>query len=116
MMVGRPAEVELKLGVTPENIAALRNCPGFADALQHPSHQVLDSVYFDSDERFLRNHRLTLRVRRSDEKRVQTIKSADHFVGLFERSEWEQTIEGDQPDLSGVKDAALGRIFTDELC
>src|ERR1700739_1929086 len=115
-MVGRPAEVELKLGVTPENIAALRNYPGFASSLQHPSHEVLDSVYFDSDERFLRNHGLTLRVRHVDEKRVQTIKSTDHGVGLFERSEWEQTIEGDQPDLSGVKHTALGRILTDGVC
>ena len=114
-MVGRPAEVELKLGVTPENIAALRNYPGFADCLRHPTHEALDSVYFDSDERFLRNHGLTLRVRHIDEKRVQTIKSADHGVGLFERSEWEQTIEGDQPDLASVKDTALGRILTDDV-
>src|SRR3984957_19448564 len=103
-MVGRPAEVELTLWDTPENIAALRRYPGFAGSLQDPSHEVLDSVYFDSDERFLRNHGLTLRVRRMDEKRVQTIKSADHAVGLFERSEGEQTIEGSKPDLSGVKD------------
>ena len=116
MMVGGPAEVELKLGVTPENIAALRNYPGFAGALQHPSRQILDSVYFDSDERFLRNHGLTLRVRHIDEKRVQTIKSAEHGVGLFERSEWEQPVDGDQPDLSGVKDTVLGRILTDDVC
>ena len=115
-MVGRPAEVELKLSVAPENIAALRNYPGFASSLQDPSHEVLDSVYFDSDEGFLRNHGLTLRVRHMDEKRVQTIKSADHGVGLFERSEWEQTIEGDQPDLSSVKDTALGQILTDDVC
>src|ERR1700689_3799298 len=115
-MVGGPAEVELKLGVTPENIAALRNYPGFAGALQHPSREILDSVYFDSDERFLRNHGLTLRVRHIDEKRVQTIKSAEHGVGLFERSEWEQPVDGDQPDLSGVKDTVLGRIFTDDVC
>jgi triphosphatase len=115
-MVGGPAEVELKLGVTPENIAALRNCPGFAGALQHPSREILDSVYFDSDERFLRNHGLTLRVRRVDEKCVQTIKSADHGVGLFERSEWEQPVESDQPDLSGVQDTILGPIFTDDVC
>jgi triphosphatase len=114
-MVGRPTEVELKLGVTPENIAALRNYPGFADSLRQPTHQALDSVYFDSDERFLRDHGLTLRVRRKDDKRVQTIKSADHGVGLFERSEWEQTIEGDQPDLASVKDTALGRILTDDV-
>jgi triphosphatase len=112
-MVGRPTEVELKLWVAPEHIAALRNFPGFTES--HPTHEVLDSVYFDSDERFLRDHGLTLRVRHIDDRRVQTIKSADHGVGLFERSEWEQAIEGDQPDLSGVKDTALGRIITDEV-
>jgi inorganic triphosphatase YgiF len=114
-MVGRPAEVELKLWVTPEDINALRNYPGFASSLHHPTHEVLDSTYFDSDERFLRDHGFTLRVRHIDDKRVQTIKSADHGVGLFERSEWEQTIEGDQPDLTGVKDTALGRILTDDV-
>ena len=114
-MVGRPTEVELKLGVTPENIAVLRNYPWFAEALHHPTHQVLDSTYFDSDERLLRGHGLTLRVRHIDDRRVQTIKSADHGVGLFERSEWEQTIVGDQPDLTGVKDTALGRILTDDV-
>ncbi|HLX17534.1 MAG TPA: CHAD domain-containing protein [Bradyrhizobium sp.] len=114
-MVGRPTEVELKLWVAPEDINALRNYPGFADSLHHPTHEVLDSTYFDSDERFLRDHGFTLRVRHIDDKRIQTIKSADQSVGLFERSEWEQTIEGDQPDLTGVKDTALGRILTDDV-
>ena len=114
-MVGRPAEVELKLWVTPEDIVALRNYPAFTAALHEPIHEVLESVYFDSDKRFLRDHGLTLRVRHIDDRRVQTIKSADRGAGLFERSEWEQTIEGDQPDLSDVKDTALSRIFTDDL-
>jgi inorganic triphosphatase YgiF len=114
-MVARPAEVELKLGVTPEDIAALRSCPGFTNALHNPTHEVLDSVYFDSDERFLRDHGLTLRVRHIEDKRIQTIKSADQGIGLFERSEWEQPIEGDQPDLSSVKDTALGEILTDDV-
>ena len=114
-MVGRPTEVELKLWVTPEDIVSLRNYPAFAAALHEPTHEVLDSVYFDSDNRFLRDHGLTLRVRHIDDKHIQTIKSADHGVGLFERSEWEQTINGDQPDLSDVKDTALGRILTDEV-
>jgi inorganic triphosphatase YgiF len=114
-MVGRPAEVELKLGVTPEDIAALRSYRPFTNALHNPTHETLDSVYFDSDERFLRDHGLTLRVRHVEDRRIQTIKSADHGVGLFERSEWEQAIDGDQPDLSKVTDTALGEILTDEV-
>ncbi|MGZ5873907.1 MAG: CYTH and CHAD domain-containing protein [Bradyrhizobium sp.] len=114
-MVGEPTEVELKLWVAPEDIIALRNHPRFTGSLHNPTHEMLDSVYFDSDDRFLRDHGLTLRVRHIDDRRVQTIKSTDHGIGLFERSEWEQTIEGDQPDLSGVKDTAFGRILVDEV-
>jgi triphosphatase len=114
-MVGRPAEVELKLGVTPEDIVALRSYPPFTNSLHNPTHEVLDSVYFDSDEGFLRHHGLTLRVRHIEDKRIQTIKSAEHGVGLFERSEWEQAIEGDLPDLSNVQDTALGQILTEEV-
>jgi inorganic triphosphatase YgiF len=76
---------------------------------------MLDSVYFDSGDRFLRDHGLTLRVRHIDDRHVQTIKSTDRGAGFFERSEWEDTIEGDQPDLSRVTDAALNRILVDEV-
>ena len=67
----------------------LRTHPNFAGALGEPVSETLVSVYFDSDELFLRDHGLTLRVRHIGDKRIQTIKSADH--GIFERSEWEQT-------------------------
>lgn len=114
-MVGKPTEVELKLWVAPEDIIALRNHPHFTGSLHNPTHELLDSVYFDTDDRFLRDHGLTLRVRHIDDKCVQTIKSTDHGAGFFERSEWEQTIEGDQPDLSRVKETTLSRIFIDEV-
>ena len=114
-MVGEPTEIELKLGVAPEDIVALRNHPHFASVLNNPTRETLDSVYFDSDNRFLRDHGLTLRVRHQGDKHIQTVKAINHGVGYFERAEWEQTIEGDQPDLSRVKDTALGSIFTDEV-
>ena len=110
-----PKEIELKLRVAPEDIAALRNHPHFADALHDPTHETLDSVYFDSDDRFLRDHGLTLRVRHIGDKRVQTIKTASQGSDCFERSEWEQAIEGDQPDLTRVMDTALGPILTDDV-
>jgi len=113
-MVGVPTEVELKLWVAPEHVAAVLNDSRFAGFLHHPTTEMLDSVYFDSDRRFLRDHGLTLRVRHIDDKHVQTIKSAGQGVGLLERSEWEQTIEGNQPDLSCMKDTALGKILADE--
>jgi inorganic triphosphatase YgiF len=114
-MVGHPTEVELKLWVAPEDIAALRNHPHFAGSLGNPSHEVLDTIYFDSPDLFLRHHGFNLRVRHVGDERIQTIKSTDHGVGLFERSEWEQTIAGDQPDLSHVNETGLGPVLVDEV-
>jgi len=115
VMVGNPTEVELKLWVAPEDITALRNHPSFAGSFHDPTHETLDSVYFDSDDLSLRDHGLTLRIRHVGDKWVQTIKSIDHGVGFFERSEWEQTIEASQPDLSRVQDASLSRLLADGM-
>ena len=110
-MDSKPKEIELKLRVAPEDIVALRNHPHFAGALQIPINEALVSLYFDSDDLFLRDHGVTLRVRHIGEKRIQTIKTADYGCGYFERTEWEQAIEGDQPDLTGVMDTALGPLL-----
>src|SRR5208283_5450220 len=114
-MENKLKEIELKLRVTPEDIAVLRNDPYFASALHDPIHETLNSVYFDSEEHVLRDHGLTLRVRHIGDKHIQTIKTADRGSDWFERSEWEQAIEGDRPDLARVTDAALGAIFTDDV-
>jgi inorganic triphosphatase YgiF len=114
-MDSEPKEIELKLRVAPEDIAVLRNHPDFADVFHDPTHETLNSVYFDSDDRFLRDHGLTLRVRHIGDKSVQTIKTANIGSNCFERSQWEQAIEGDQPDLTRVTDTALGPILTDDV-
>ncbi len=108
-------EIELKLRVAPGDIALLRKHPKLSDALYDPTHETLNSVYYDSEDRFLRDHGLTLRVRRIGDKRVQTIKAASQGSGCFERLEWEQAIEGDQPDLTRVKGTALGSILIDDV-
>lgn len=108
-------EIELKLRVSPEDITVLRNHPHFVDTFHDPVHETLNSTYFDSDDRFLREHGLTLRVRQIGPERVQTIKSIDQGSDWLERSEWEQTIQGDQPDLAPATDAGLGPILTDEV-
>jgi len=114
VMLRNPIEVELKLWIAPEDLVALRNAPQFTASLPNPTRELLDTTYFDSDDLFLRDHGLNLRVRHVGDKGVQTIKSTDHGLGLFERSEWERAIEGDEPDLSQMENTALGRILTDE--
>ncbi len=108
-------EIELKLRVTPEDIARLKNHPNFSDTFHDPTHETVNSVYYDSDNRFLRAHGLTLSVRHVGDKYLQTIKTDNRGSDCFERSEWEQTIEGDKPDFSRVADTALGTILTDDV-
>jgi triphosphatase len=108
-----PKEIELKLRIAPEDAATLRAHPNFASALGEPVSETLVSVYFDSNELLLRDHGLTLRVRHVGDERIQTIKSAEH--GIFERSEWEQPIESDQPNLALAADTPLGPLLTDDI-
>lgn len=114
-MESDPKEIELKLRVTPEDIAVLKNHESFAIALHDPTHEQLDSVYFDSDDRALRDHGLTLRVRQIGGKRVQTIKALDQSSYSIERSEWEQLIKGDQPELANVEHTPLAPVLTDDV-
>lgn len=114
-MQSDPKEIELKLRVAPEDVAVLKSHPNFASALHDPAHEQLDSVYFDSDDQALRNHGFTLRVRHVGDKRVQTIKTSNRDSYPIERSEWEQLIDGDQPDLTDMTDAAIGPILTDDV-
>jgi inorganic triphosphatase YgiF len=104
-------EIELKLRIEPQDIAALRNHPRFAIVLPDFIRETLNSVYFDTDNRFLYKRGLTLRVRHIGERRVQTVKTA----AFLERSEWEQTIDSDQPDLACLKATALGPLLTDKV-
>jgi len=114
-MGGENTEIELRFRVVPEDMAVIRHHPHFADAFQNSAQEKLNSVYFDSDNRFLHNHGLTLRVRHIDDKRVQTIKTTNQGSDWIERSEWEQPIAGDQPDLTRVTDAALRRVLSDDI-
>lgn len=113
-MVGEPTEIEIKLWASPEDIVALQKHPSFAGTLHCPTSETLKSVYFDADSRLLRDHGFTLRVRHNGDKRIQTVKAANNSAGYFERSEWEQVIEGNRPDLTLVKDTALGAILVSE--
>ena len=75
------------------------------------------SIWFlvNSDDRTLRDHGLILRVRQIGDKRVQTIKSLSEGCYTFERSEWEQLIPGDQPDLTDVEHTPLAPVLTDDV-
>lgn len=90
-------EVELKLELTPEaadQIEASGLLAGDPETVRQ------ESIYFDTPDRDLAKNGLSLRIRRSDGKRVQTVKAdGASAAGLFARSEWERPVENDTPVL-----------------
>ena len=90
-------EIELKLELTPEAADAIE-----ASALLsgNPERIELRSVYFDTLDHALAKKGLSLRIRRSGEKRMQTVKAdGASAAGLFVRSEWECAVKDDKPIL-----------------
>ena len=103
-------EVELKLEVPAHSLYRLARSPLLQAARKRsPKPATLVSVYFDTDKLKLRNKGLTLRVRRTGRRHIQTIKQeSGENSALFTRDEWEHQIGGRRPDLDVARDAALG--------
>lgn len=94
-------EVELKLELEPGGTEALLDHPLLRDILGDERQN--DSVYYDTRKGALRSAGVSLRVRRSGERFVQTVKSDGKAgAGLFDRSEWEQSVSGPGLDLDKV--------------
>lgn len=95
-----PTETELKLQIDPEAIAFLEASDllgkGGKAEKQH-------AVYFDTADRALHAHGMSLRIRRSGQDRIQTLKISDGpMTGLFNRAEWDLAVSNDDPAISGL--------------
>jgi inorganic triphosphatase YgiF len=88
--MSRDREVELKFLCAPEHLGAVLAA---APAGDDESHELI-SVYFDTQDRRLEKVGVSLRVRESKGRRVQTLKRGE---GLS-REEFEATIPSDRPD------------------
>jgi inorganic triphosphatase YgiF len=101
-------ELELKLQASPECLDRFRYHPDFRDTLTGPlSEQTLISVYFDSDDFYLRNHGINLRVRQVGDRHLQTIKVNEPGAPYFERAEIENEVPGNVPNLEIATECAL---------
>ncbi|MCK1390941.1 CYTH and CHAD domain-containing protein [Bradyrhizobium sp. 1] len=103
-------ETELKFQVAPRKLASLlRNGSG----RRHRSEQTLVSNYYDTSKHKLRRNGLTLRVRKIEDRYVQTVKASG--MGSVTRGEWEHEVSGAKPDLKQMKNTALERVATKKL-
>ena len=115
-------EVELKLEIVSED-AGKFEASGLLASAPRKMRQI--STYFDTPDHDVANAGLSLRIRRSGKKRVQTIKAdGGSAAGLFIRSEWERAAENDTPVLDyatplpallGGKIDAIGPVFEVEI-
>lgn len=101
MTASAELEVELKLDVDAMHFDALVGAPIFAGVALVAKPQV--STYYDTPDRALREAGVSLRVRRTGTRHVQTIKAQGRATaGLFARPEWECEVPGDAPVIDDV--------------
>lgn len=115
--MNKPTEVELKLLIDPADIPKLRRhhllkalCRG------GPETRKLYSVYFDTEDFFLKKNGIALRVRREGRNWVQTVKGEGRVqAGLHQRDEWEAPVAGGRPDFTKIADPSLAALFSEGL-
>ena len=99
-------EVELKFDVEPGGVELARAAPMLAGP--PAAARELETVYFDTRKGALRDAGFSLRVRRSGDRFVQTVKrKRGKSAGLFVRQEWEAEVGGLAPDLKALRRTPL---------
>jgi inorganic triphosphatase YgiF len=98
-------EIELKLAFDPADLARIHAHPLLAAT--NGQRKTLHSTYYDTADLDLRKAGVSLRVRDTDGRLVQTIKSGVGDAGLFDRSEWEHEVKGRDIDLIAASGTAL---------
>ena len=107
-------EVELKLAVPSSVLRQAIHARWLKKrAVEQATRQHLTSIYFDTPDFALRNHGVTLRVRKSDTTTLQTIKSTR--TDIIQRDEWKDEIDGDRPKLSLARHTALAPFLSDDI-
>ncbi|MBA5705737.1 inorganic triphosphatase [Pseudomonas fulva] len=102
-----PKETELKLRVSPETLAALREHPLLKKRNKSgwQTRELLNQ-YFDTPERALAEARVALRLRRDGDTVIQTLKCRGTSVaGLSERNEHEWQLDKVKLDLKKLDDS-----------
>lgn len=106
-------EVEIKLELAPADWKRLSRHPLLKEALSGAGRtKRMEATYFDTPDQRLRAKGVSLRVRKTGAKFVQTAKAADGpAAGLFDRAEYEAPVPGDAPDLALLDATPLAPLF-----
>ena len=95
------AEIELKLLAPQGSLETLRELPVIVQhARNRGAFRRLETVYYDTSDRLLYQHGISLRVRRSGKHFVQTLKLLPKLGQPLTRRQWEAPIDSVTPDLA----------------
>ncbi|EJL90093.1 hypothetical protein PMI15_00378 [Polaromonas sp. CF318] len=104
-------EIELKLRLPPDALAALRADPLWADTDTRATHQQLDNIYFDTPQRALARARIGLRLRSDGKHWLQTAKGGGSRAGLHQRAEIEFAVAGPALEWEPLKGTAFAPVL-----
>ena len=109
-------EVELKLLIAPDDIERLLHHPVFQTIVRRELlPQQLLSVYYDTLALDLKKQRVALRLRRTGNRWIQTVKTEGTVAGgLHERPEWECETTEDTLDFESIPNPTVREFFADE--
>lgn len=113
-------EFELKFRARPQDLARFRKAVNAAAGNRSAwTERGLATQYFDTEAFDLQKSGVSVRLRKSATKTVQTVKAAGPGnAGVMDRLEWEQVVSGDALDLDALPDEArqaMGGISADTL-
>jgi inorganic triphosphatase YgiF len=108
-------EIELKLALGPDGPQALYRHPRLDGLASRVAHLV--NTYYDTPKGELAAAGMALRLRRRDDKLLQTLKTrGGGSGGLSTRGEWEWDVPGPGLDLTGLAElSALSELDADVL-
>ena len=110
---GEQAEIELKLLAPQGTLEKLREAPVIVQhARNRGKFHRLETVYYDTPERLLFQHGMSLRVRRSGKHFIQTLKLLPDIGQPLTRRQWEAPVDGITPDVARLPADEVGGPMT----
>ncbi|WP_051391174.1 CYTH domain-containing protein [Paraburkholderia mimosarum] len=100
-------ERELKLQIDSKDLGSVRQAPLLAPARKATARpKLLTSTYFDTPDLAIHGCKASLRVRAVGRERMQTLKLDGAInAGVFDRDEFEMSVDRDVPNLELLHDA-----------
>jgi triphosphatase len=109
-----PLEVELKLAIGAREIWHLQRHPALRGGGHRPVACGIVGIYYDTPDLALARRGIAVRLRRANDRWVQTVKlSGSSTGGLHRRPEWEVPAEENVLDFSSVQDPTARAVLSD---